>query len=173
MSKPFLTPAWRKALLALHIVAGVGWMGFDVALGILLFTAKTTADGSLAASCYTAVALVVPPVLPALSLGMLSTGLALGLGTAWGLLRYWWVAIKLVMAIVMTALVFFLLVPSVSGMSAPEAGASAEAVRAALGRLPTQLLFPPVVSFLMLAFAVGLSVFKPWGRIRKSAKPAA
>lgn len=41
---------------------------------------------------------------------------------------------------------------------------SADAVRASLGSLPTQLMFPPIVSFMMLGAATILSIFKPWRR---------
>lgn len=166
MSKPFLTPPWRKALIGLHLLCGVGWMGLDFGLAALAFTGRFTSDAALAAACYAALAVIVPPVLPALSLGVLATGVGLGLGTVWGLLRYWWVAVKLGLAVLMAGLVFFLLVPLVSAMPAPVTGASAEALRAGLGRLPTMLLFPPVVSFVTLGFAAALSLYKPWGRIR-------
>ncbi|MDQ2654146.1 MAG: hypothetical protein M3Z20_14025 [Chloroflexota bacterium] len=64
----------------------------------------------------------------------------------------------------MLALVTFSLTPTLTGI--PEmlsGGLRADDLRASLGALPNTLLFPPVVSFLMLAAAVILSVFKPWG----------
>lgn len=166
---PTLTPSWRKTILVLHIAGGVGWMGLDTGLLILAATGLTTGSARTAAACYTAIGLLVPPAVPALSLIMLATGLMLGLGTKWGLLRYWWVLVKLALGLVLTALVFFALLPVTSAL--PEAVASAgdgggSAVRAALGAAPVQLMFPPVVSFLALGFALALSVFKPWGRVR-------
>jgi hypothetical protein len=35
----------------------------------------------------------------------LASGVVLGLGTKWGLIRYWWVAAKLVLNVVLVALV--------------------------------------------------------------------
>ncbi len=167
-----LAPTWRKSLLVLHLVAGIGWMGLDVGLFLLLFTGLNTTDGALAAACYTAVAVIVPVAVPVLSLGMLATGLLLGWGTTWGLLRYWWVFVKLVLALVLTALVFLSLVPGVSELPALLiADPSAVVVRASLGSAPSQLMFPPVVSFLTLGFASVLAVFKPWGRTSWSGEP--
>lgn len=154
----------RQAVLVLHLVCGVGWMGLDIAIFPLLLTALTTSDGTLAASFYTAVGYVVPRTLPFLSLGMTATGLLLSWGTKWGLMRYWWVAVKLVLALVMTALVFFQLVPTINGMPALLPGQDGAAVRAMLGSLPTQLMFPPVVSFLALGLATVFAVVKPWGK---------
>jgi hypothetical protein len=169
---PRLTPTWRKTILVLHIAGGAGWMGLDAGLLILATTGLTTANGRTAASCYTAIGLVVPPAVLTLSLIMLATGLILGLGTKWGLLRYWWVLVKLALGLVLTGLVLFALLPATAAL--PEAVASAgdgggAAVRAALGTTPVQLMFPPVVSFLALGFALVVSVFKPWGKVQRLA----
>jgi hypothetical protein len=160
-----LTPAARKALLVLHAICGIGWMGVDIALLVLLITARTTDDAALVVSGFNAIRMIVPIAVPPLSLGILMTGLILGLGTRWGLVRYWWVLVKLLLSLVMTVLVFVSLVPGVNSIAVLSATTtSADAVRASLGTLPTMLLFPPVVSFLMLGAAAILSIFKPWRR---------
>jgi hypothetical protein len=160
-----LTPAARKALLVLHAICGIGWMGVDIALLVLLITARTTNDAALVVSGFNAIRMIVPIAVPPLSLGILVTGLILGLGTRWGLVRYWWVLVKLLLSLVMTVLVFVSLVPGVNSIAVLSATTtSADAVRASLGTLPTMLLFPPVVSFLMLGAAAILSIFKPWRR---------
>ncbi|HZB83309.1 MAG TPA: hypothetical protein VE288_10780, partial [Rubrobacteraceae bacterium] len=88
----------------------------------------------------------------------------LGLGTKHGLVRYWWVAIKLVLNILLTALVPIALQPEVS--RAAEQGwrfAAGEQGSLVVGNL----IFPPIVSPTALLIAVVLAVFKPWGLIRK------
>jgi hypothetical protein len=160
-----LTPAWRKAVLVLHVVAGIGWMGVDIALLVLLITARTTDDAALVVSGFNAIGMIVPIAVPPLSLSILVTGIILGLGTRWGLVRYWWVLVKLLLSLIMTVLVFVSLVPTVRGIAVLSTTTiSADAVRASLGTLPTMLMFPPVVSFLMLGTAAILSIFKPWRR---------
>ena len=160
-----LTPMARKALLVLHVIAGIGWIGVDIALLVLLFTARTSNDAALVISGFNAIGLIVPIAVPPLSLGILVTGLILGLGTRWGLVRYWWVFIKLLLSLVMTVLVFVSLVPAVRGIAVLSTTTlSADAVRASLGAIPTMLLFPPTVSLLMLSVATFLSIFKPWQR---------
>lgn len=160
-----LPPAWRKGLLVLHIIAGIGWMGVDIALFILLMTARTSDNAVLVASGFNAMRTVVPLAVPPLSLSILITGVLLGLGTSWGLFRYWWVLVKLSLSLLMTVLVFTSLVPGVSAIALLDlSSTSADAVRAGLGDLPTQLLYPPIVSFLMLGAATVLSVYKPWRR---------
>jgi hypothetical protein len=167
-----LTPTARKAVLVLHAITGIGWMGVDIAVFVLLMTARTTDDPALVVSGFTAIRMIVPIAVPPLSLGILVTGLILGLGTRWGLVRYWWVLIKLLLSLVMTVLVFVSLVPAVNSIAVLSTTAtSADAVRASLGALPTQLMFPPIVSFLMLGVAAILSIFKPWRRTPWSREP--
>ncbi|WP_025745917.1 hypothetical protein [Kallotenue papyrolyticum] len=167
------TPLVRKSLTVLHAICGIGWMGVDIAVFALLMTARTTDDPALVASSFDAIRIIVPLAVPALSLGMLATGVLLGLGTRWGLIRYWWVLVKLLMALVMVVLVFVSLVPTVSSISVPvPTAASADELRARLGPLPDMLLFPPIVSFLMLGIATILSIFKPWRHTPWSRKPA-
>jgi hypothetical protein len=160
-----LSPTLRKAMLVLHVISGVGWMGVDIALLVLLISARTTSDPILVASGLNALRMIVPVAVPPLSISSVVTGLILGLGTPWGLLRYWWVLVKLVLSLIMTILVFVALVPGVNSISVLVAtGTSADTLRASLGPLLTGLLFPPIVSFLMLGIATILSIFKPWRR---------
>ncbi len=157
-----LSPRLRKATMVLHIMCGIGWIGADIVLFILLCTGLTTDEGATAAASYRAVSVFVPIAVPVLSLGMLATGLLLGWGTKWGLLRYWWVLVKLVLAVIMVILVFTSLVPGVNELADADATLSADAVRDRLGSAPSQMMYPPIVSFLMLATAAILSVYKPW-----------
>lgn len=165
-----LSPRLRKTTIVLHIVCGIGWMGADIVLFILLYTGLTTDDGAVAASSYIAVSEFVPLAVPPLSLGMLATGLLLGWGTKWGVLRYWWVVVKLALAVIMVLLVFFSLVPGVNELSTPDPTMSADAVRDSIGSATSQMLYPPIVSFAMLGTATILSVFKPWPRTPWSPK---
>jgi ABC-type phosphate transport system permease subunit len=102
----------------------------------------------------------------------LASGVVLGLGTNYGLVRYWWVAIKLALNVVLVVLVVFALRPGVIEMA--EQGwrfIAGEPASLAVGGL----IFPPIVSTSALLVATVLAVFKPWGRIRKrqSSKPDA
>lgn len=170
MKVPQLTPRWRKLMLVLHILGGVGWMGLDVGLVALAFTAATTASASAAAGSYAALGMIIPLGVLPLSLVMLITGVLLGVATKWGLIRYWWVAVKLAVGLILTALVLAVLLPAAGGLGPAGSYPDGAAVRAALGPVATQIVFPPLVSFAALGFALILSVFKPWGRIAKRLK---
>ena len=154
----------RKGVLAVHIVSAGVWIGIDVVMAVVIFTALLADDDNTKALCYRALELFA--VWPLLTAGLvcLASGVVLGLGTKYGLVRYWWVAIKLVLNIVLTALVPIALRPEVS--KAAEQGrqfAAGTPASLAVG----DLIFPPIVSPSALLIAMVLAVFKPWGRIRK------
>lgn len=155
----------RRTVLALHVLCGVGWMGLDLGLLVLVVTGATSDSGPTTAAAYTAARLVIPVVVPVLATGMLLTGVLLGLGTRWRLTEWTWVLTKLVIGVVLTVLVYVALVPGALSIPSGLVG-TADEVRAAVGGAGRDLLFPPVVSFLALAVSLVLSIWKPWGRTR-------
>lgn len=156
-------PALRKALLIAHVVSSVGWLGIDVVLLFLAVTGLTSDDPALVLACYTAIGAFVDLLLIPASLLSLATGMLLGLGTRWGLIRYWWVTVKLAVTVVLSTLVLVLLRPVVDDLTAGVRAADPDgSLRAQLGMLPTNLVFPPSVSIAALLFATVLSVYKPW-----------
>ncbi|NYH51216.1 hypothetical protein HNR06_000805 [Nocardiopsis arvandica] len=176
MSKPQRTvhrwrlgPRTRKAVLSVHIVAAGSWIGIDVVLGVLVFTALFTDDVRTAALAYQSLELFAIGPLFTAGLVCLASGVLLGLGTKYGVLRYWWVVAKLVVNVVFVVLVPLSLSPTVT--------AAAEYGRNLVEGHPdaamvTDLVFPPIVSPTGLLIAVLLAVFKPWGRIGGSRRSA-
>ncbi|GAA1192768.1 hypothetical protein [Prauserella alba] len=157
-------------MLVVHLVSAGAWIGLDVVLAILVFTALLTDDVRTAAVSYQALRLFAVWPLSTIGLVCLASGITLGLGTRYGLVRYWWVAAKLAINIVFVALVPLALRPAVSEAAAY----GRQLTDGALVTLPTtDLLFPPIVSPAGLLLAVILAVYKPWGRIRKGARSSA
>jgi hypothetical protein len=157
-----MRPRTRKAVLVAHIVAAGAWIGLDVMLGVLVFTPPLTADAAVAALCYQVMPLLLWPLLTS-GLTCLVTGIVLGLGTHHGLVRHWWVLVKLALNVVLTLLVLALLRPGLDEAAA--VGSQLAAGAAAVADLPN-LVFPPIVSGASLVLATVLAVFKPWGRVR-------
>jgi hypothetical protein len=148
----------RKVVLVVHIVSAAVWIGIVVVLGVVIFTALL-ADDNTKALCYRALELFA--VWPLLTTGLvcLVSGVVLGIGTKWGLVRYWWVAIKLALNIVLTVLVLVALRPEVT--EAAEQGRRFMAGEAA-SLAVSDLIYPPIVSPTLLLVAFVLAVFKPW-----------
>jgi hypothetical protein len=89
-----MTPAFarHKALLMLHILTTIGVFGADLALLTLGISALFGAD---ARSVYPPSHLIAEVLVQPLAIASLATGVALGLLSGWGLVRYWWTGIKL------------------------------------------------------------------------------
>lgn len=155
----------RRAVLVAHIASAGSWLGVDVAMAVLIVTAMLTADVGTRAFCLQALELVAVWPLLACGLVCLLTGIVLGLGSRWGVLRYWWVATKLVLNLVLTALVLVSLRHEVTEQAA--------LARDLLAGRPvtfdlTNLIYPPTVSPALLLVAMTLAVVKPWGRITRA-----
>ena len=158
-----LSRAWRRATLVAHIVAAGAWIGIDVIVAVLVLSGRFSDDVAVRSLAYQALATFV--VWPMLSAGLVSlaTGLILGLGTTWGLLRYWWVAVKLALNLVLCTLIVLVLQPGMDEV----AGYGRELLTGSPDPgTVSSLFFPPAVSLTTLTLAIVLAVFKPWGRIR-------
>ncbi len=159
----------RRAVLITHIASAGAWLGIDVAMAVVIFTAMATDDPATRTFCLQA--LEVFTVWPLLISGLVSlaSGIVLGLGSRWGLIRYWWVAIKLALNLILTALVLVSLRFEVTQQ--------AEQARQLLrGESVTfdlsNLIYPPIVSPTLLLVAMTLAVVKPWGLIRRRTRGA-
>lgn len=163
-----LSRGGRRALLVMHVLASGAWIGIDVIVAVLVGTGWFASDTGLRSLAYRALANFV--VWPMLASGVLCllTGLLLGLGTKWGLLRHWWVAVKLVLNVALCTLILAVLQPGMADLDAYGqdllAGTAADDGMA-------RLFFPPAVSLTCLALATTLAIVKPWGRIRTGQGP--
>lgn len=155
-------PAYR-ALLIVHVVASVSWLGLSLCLLVLAAWAISTADAAsqfaaVAASSRLAGTIAVP--IGALAL---VTGVWLMLGTRWSL-AYTWVLVKLAATAITFALTVFVLRP---GLAEVAAGMDPGRLQVLSG----DMLYGPVVSSAVYVGATVLSYVKPWGR-RGASAPA-
>jgi hypothetical protein len=158
---------WRNLLLTLHIAVAVGALGTDTILLTLGVTGLVSGDPELVRAAYLAMDLLVSAVLVPLALAALATGVLLGLGTRWGLVRHWWVLTKLVLTLVLASAAVLVLRPSVNQAAATAlAVPPAELPGAGIGQLAVRAATAPAVGVLLLTTAVALAVSKPWGRTR-------
>ena len=134
------------------------WIGIDVVVAVLVLVGWFGGDQEVRSLAYRSLATFV--VWPMLTAGLLSlaTGLTLGLGTKFGLLRYWWVAVKLGINLVLCTLIVLVLQPGMDEVDAY--GRELATGDPDPGRVST-LFFPPAVSLTTLALATTLAVVKP------------
>jgi hypothetical protein len=159
----------RKLWLVLHLLSGGAWIGIDVVVAVLVAVGRFGGSPQQRGLAYQALGTFV--VWPMLTSGLvcLVTGLWLGWKSRWGLLRYWWVAVKLALNVLLCTLIVVVLQPSLGGVR--DYGAALAAGEPTVIDVGT-LVFPPVVSLTALSLATVLAVYKPWGRVRRALTPS-
>jgi hypothetical protein len=157
-----LRPTVRKLWLVLHVLSAAAWIGIDVVVAVLVAVGRFGSPSEQGLAYQALGSFIVWPMLTS-GLVCLATGLVLGLATKWGLLRYWWVAVKLGLNLVLCTVIVTALRP---GMPALRAHGEALSAGAASALATADLVFPPTVSLTALSLATVLSVYKPWGRLR-------
>jgi hypothetical protein len=156
-----MPPDLRKFALTVHVVASVSWAGAVVGFLALAIAGMVSTDVQLVRASYLAMDLTYRAVVIPLGLASLVTGLVSSLITEWGLLRHYWVLVKLLLTI-LASILMFVHVPPVRYM----AGAAAATMlsSADLSTLRMQLVAYAGAALLLLLVATALSTYKPRGR---------
>jgi hypothetical protein len=139
---------FRKSLLVAHVTASVGLLGATSSSLLLAIVAGGERDVYELISLQSAV-FGIP-----LSFLALFTGIALGYATKWGVLRHWWTTLKLGLLVGVIVNGALMIGPTTAQLADGD-GSSARLIAAAS------------LSVSMLALSVGLSVYRPGGRVRK------
>jgi hypothetical protein len=148
----------RKAVLTTHVVTSVGWLGAVVAYLALDVVAVTSKDVDVVRAAFLAMELVVAGAVVPLALASVVIGVVNALGTSWGLVRHYWVVVKLLLTLVAMA-VLLLQVPTIRFL--------AEAARS--GGDPRELpgtLAHSIGGLVLLVVVTVLSIYKPRGLTR-------
>lgn len=153
-----MRPHLRKVALTAHVTSSVGWLGAVVTFLALAVGGLVSPDAGTVRAAYVAMELIGWAVLVPFSAASLVTGLVQSLGTTWGLVRHYWVLVKLLITVVATA-VLLLYVPTLGAL----ARVAAEPGRLDLLRSPSPVLHAGA-ALILLMLATMLSVVKPPGR---------
>jgi uncharacterized membrane protein len=97
-----MSPGLRKAALTAHVVSSIGWFGAVAAFLALAIAGMISQDRGLVRATYLVMGLVTWWVIVPLALLGLVTGIVSSLFTRWGLFRYYWVLMKLVITVLAT-----------------------------------------------------------------------
>jgi len=91
---PF-APALRRVTFTTHVISSVGWIGAVLVFLALAAIGLTSEDERTVRGAYLVMAPAAWFALVPLAHAALVSGIALSLGTPWGLIRHYWVALKL------------------------------------------------------------------------------
>jgi hypothetical protein len=150
---------------AVHVIVSVGWLGTDLCILALGITGQVTSNPHTRYAAYTALAVMGRVMTIPISLLALLTGLLLALGTAWGLVRNYWVLVKLTLTLIAVILTIFPLRFMMTDAAAEIAKVPVEkATSVGLGMVGINLIVAPIVALCLYSTNVVLSIFKPWGK---------
>jgi hypothetical protein len=148
----------RHALLTAHIVLSVGLLGDSAGYLAVAIRMATIDDPALVHDTLKTLNMFSLVFGIPLSFGALLTGLALGLGTRWGVFRYPWVVAKLVLIVTVLLVGGLVIAPASSQMLDGDADTTARLIAAA------------GYDVAALTLATGLGVFKPGKRFRRTGR---
>lgn len=153
-----MPPRLRKAVLTMHVMTSVGWLGAVLAYIGLDVTAVISRDIERVQSAYLAMEMTISYAIVPLALASLIIGIINALGTSWGLCRHYWVLVKLLLTLVATAV---LVLETQTIRSLAEAAGSGADPRGLPSTLPHS-----VGGLVVLLLVTILSIYKPRGQTR-------
>lgn len=158
-----MSPAVRKVALTAHVTSSVGWFGAVAVFLALAVAGLTSNDAQRVRSAYLAMDLTGWWVIVPLALASLLTGFISSLGTTWGLVRYYWVLVKLLVAVLATVVLLVHMQP-ISRLA--DLAAETTLSGTALRELRIQVVVQAGAALLVLLVATALSLYKPRGVTR-------
>jgi len=153
----------RKCSLTAHITLSVGLLGSIAAFLALAVVGLTSDDPQVVRATYPAMDVVARDVIVPVALASLLIGIIQSLGTPWGLLRYYWILLKLLLTTIATIVLFLKMeLIDYAARLAAETTLSHGDLRAA----GIQLVVHAAGGLLLLLVPAALSVYKPPGMTR-------
>ena len=162
MKSSKMTPPIRKLALVAHVTVSVGWLGAVAGFLVLSVAGMTSQDADVVRGAYLSMNLIGLFIIVPLSLAALATGLVQSLGTEWGLVRFYWVLMKLALTIGSTLLLLLHQFSAVARAAKLVSGAPAGTLPS-IGRVGIQLVGDAGLAILVLLMVTTISVYKPWG----------
>ena len=153
-----MTPRVRRFAYTTHLVLSVSWIGAVLVFLALAAIALNSSDERIVRGVYLVMAPAAWFVLVPLAHGSLLSGVVLSLGTTWGLLRHYWIVLKLAITVFSTVI----LLAYMKTFQAMAGVAADPVVELGLVRNPSPLLHAILALGLLLTATV-LAVYKPFG----------
>ena len=153
-----MSPALRKLTFTTHITSSLGWVGAVLAFLGLATIGLTSPDERTVRGAYLVMAPAAWLVLVPLAHASLLSGLALSLGTAWGLFRHYWVVLKLLITVFATVILL-----TYMGTFRQMAGVAADPIVDLERVRNASPVVHAILASILLLVATVLGVYKPFG----------
>ena len=157
-----MSPGLRKVALTAHVTSSIGWFGAVAAFLALAIAGLFSQDRELVRAAYLVMGLTTWFVIVPFAFVSLLSGVVSSLFTRWGLFRYYWVLLKLVITILATVVLLIHTQPIdlLAGVAAKTAVLGAHLQSQQL------MVVASSVALVVLIVLTALSVYKPRGMTR-------
>jgi hypothetical protein len=156
-----MSPGLRKFTIATHITSSAGWVGAVIVFIVLAILGLTSHDETTVRGSYVVMAPAAWFALVPLAHASLLSGIALSIGTTWGLFRHYWVLFKLLITVFATTVL--LMYMQTFAVLANVAGDPSADLRLVRNASPVQ---HAALALLLLVVTTMLAVYKPRGMTR-------
>lgn len=155
--------AMRKFGLTTHIAFSAGWFGGVAGFFVLAIAGLVSKNSQLVTANYISMEMLGWFAIVPFCMGTFFSGVLQSLGTEWGLFKHYWIAVKLVLTVIATIVLFVHMQPvsHVADIASKDGLTNTQ-----LRGLRIQLIADAGAALLVILVAIGLSVYKPWGRIK-------
>ena len=153
-----MRPALRRLTFTTHITSSVGWVGAVLAFLALAVIGFTSDNEAEVRGAYLLMAPAAWFVLVPLAHASLLSGIALSIGTPWGLFRHYWVVLKLGITVFATAILLIYM-----GTFRQMAGVAADPVVELDAVRNASPIVHAVLALILVMVATVLGVYKPFG----------
>ena len=158
------SPRVRRLGLLLHVITSVGWLGAALLFLVLAVNCLATPDERALRAGLLVMAPLVERGLVPLAVAATATGVLQSLGTEWGLIRHWWVIVKLGLTLFALAI---LLTWTETARAIGVAAAADGASLAALREHAVSPVLHSVGAVVVLISTTVLGIYKPKGLTRR------
>ena len=153
-----MTPGLRRFTFTTHITSSVGWLGAVFVFLALAVIGLISQDERTVRGAYLLMAPAAWCVLIPLAHASLLSGIALSLGTTWGLFRHYWVVLKLTITVFATVILLIYM-----GTFRQMAGVAADPVVELAAVRNASPMVHAILALILLLAATVLGVYKPFG----------
>ncbi|MVO98189.1 hypothetical protein [Paenibacillus lutrae] len=155
------SPSFRKLILTIHVITTMGWLGSAAAYIPIAVYVLNNQDTDMLRPAIEIMSLIANFIVVPVAFASLLTGIALSLGTRWGLFRHYWIFFKLLF----TVIAVFMLVAYIQELSHALSVASKRPLSSKdISILKDSIhIVHPSGGLLIVVVVTVLSVYKPKG----------
>lgn len=168
MTKKKLNLTKKNILVSIHVISICAWFGSTLCLILLGFYLKNAQNTEQLVYTLTSMHLIDENLLKFPALATLITGILLSIWTQWGLVKYYWIVIKLIITILIILLGIFFINDWFQYLIEAADKIGIQALnKHSFKSTWLLIILTGVFNLICMGFMTFITYFKPFGKIKK------